>query len=345
MDQVISGTADWRGPELAETTSWIDRVTSRQARELTAAADGLMAARRPMSDDGAREFPIPSLAGDLAKARDALETGPGIHLVRGVPVENMPMDALRMMYWGIGAHLGTAVSQSRRGDFLGDVRDIGTVVNSPQWRGYTSNAELNFHTDSADVSGLLFVRTAKSGGLSRFVSSLAIHNEIARTLPDLLPVLHRPFAWSWQGQEPPGDAPYYDQPVYGVAGGHFASRYIRDHIEYAHTYYGAPELTAVQLEALDLIDALAGSPAFHLEMMLEPGDLVLLNNHVTYHARTEYQDHAEPELKRHLLRLWLSVPNSRPLPDGWSTLYKDRGAGAVRGGFPGRTGAKAYATT
>ncbi len=345
MQMAIPGAADWRGPELADSTSWIDRITSHQARELASAVEAVMDAGRSIADVGASEFRIPSLDGDLAKALDALETGSGIHLFRGLPVENMSIEVLRMMYWGIGAHLGTAVSQSKRGDFLGDVRDIGTIVNTPQGRGYTSNAELRFHTDSADVTGLLFVRTAKSGGISRFVSSLAIHNEIARTRPDLLPILHRPFSWSWQGQEPPGEAPYYDQAVYGVAEGHFASRYIRHHIEFAHTFYGAPKLTAIQLEALDMIDALADSPAFHLETMLEPGDLVLLNNHVTYHARTEYQDHPEPERKRHLLRLWLSVPNSRPLPEGWSALYKDRRPGAVRGGFPGLTDEKAYATT
>ena len=345
MDTVISGAADWRGPELATSTAWIDRVTDEQGRELTGTVESLIAEGRLMVDVTATEFQIPSLTGDLVKARDALETGNGIHLFRGLPVEALPIDAVRMMYWGMGLHLGTAVSQSQRGDFLGDVRDLGTVVNTPEGRGYTRSSELKFHTDSADVSGLLFVRTAKCGGLSRFVSSLAIHNEIARTRPDLLPILHRPLSWSWQGQERPGEAPYYEQAIYGVARGHFASRYIRHHIEFAHSFYGAPELTPVQIEALDLIDALANSPEFHMEMMLEPGDLVLLNNHVTYHARTEYQDHPEPERKRHLLRLWLSVPNSRPLPEGWSALYKDRRPGAVRGGFPGRNDEKLYATT
>ena len=345
MEKAIPGAADWRGHELAKSTSWIDRITPRQVRELASAVDAVTAAGRSFADVGAREFQIPSLVGDLATARDALETGPGIHLFRGLPVEDAPIDALRMMYWGIGAHLGTAVSQSPRGDVLGDVRDIGSDIKTRDGRGYTSNQELRFHTDSADVSGLLFVRTAKSGGLSRFVSSLAIRNEIARTRPDLLSILHRPLPWSWQGQELPGEAPYYPQSVYGVAEGHFASRYIRPHIEFAHKYYGAPELTADQVAALDLIDALADSPAFHFETMLEPGDLVLLNNHVTYHARTEYQDHPEPERKRHLLRLWLSVPNSRPLPDGWSALYKDRRPGAVRGGFPSHGDVKAYATT
>jgi hypothetical protein len=34
-----------------------------------------------------------------------------------------------------------------------------------------------------------------------------------------------------------------------------------------------------------------------------------LSNHVVLHARTAYEDHPEPEKKRHLLRLWLSLPD------------------------------------
>ena len=123
MDTVILGAADWRGPELASSTVWIDRITDEQARELTGTVESLMAEGRLMAGVTATEFQIPSLAGDLVKARDALETGSGIHLFRGLPVEDLPIDAVRTMYWGIGSHLGTAVSQSKRGDFLGDVRE------------------------------------------------------------------------------------------------------------------------------------------------------------------------------------------------------------------------------
>ena len=35
-------------------------------------------------------------------------------------------------------------------------------------------------------------------------------------------------------------------------------------------------------------------------------------NHVTQHARTDYEDWPEPERKRHLLRLWLRT-GRRPL--------------------------------
>ena len=344
MPGPIDSPADWRGPELTRRTDWMYRLTAADRAEIGAGLDRCIAADRPFADMTAADLPLPSFSQRLRHARGVLETGCGIFLFRGFPVQDRSVDALRRLYWGIGRHVGTAVSQSKRGDILGDVRDIGTDVAGREGRGYTSRAELEFHTDSADVSALFFLRTARAGGLSRFVSSVAIHNEIARQHPEFLRVLYRPYIWSRQGQERAGEAAWYEQPIYGVERGHFASRYIRTHILSARKHHDAPPLTDRQREALAAIDRLAGDPAFCLDTMLEPGDMVFLNSHTTYHARTEFEDHPEPERKRHLLRLWLSVPNSRPLPEGWSEIYRDRRPGAVRGGFPGHAKGPAYAT-
>ena len=340
----IDSPADWRGPELAARTDWTYRLTPADRAEIRAGLDRCIAADRPFADMTAADLPLPSFAQRLLHARDVLETGCGIYLFRGFPVADRSIEDLRRLYWGIGRYLGTAVSQSKRGDMLGDVRDIGTDVSGREGRGYTSSAELEFHTDSADVSGLFFLKTARAGGLSRFVSSVAIHNEIARTNMKFLEVLYKAYIWSRQGQERPGEAAWYEQPIYGIAQGRFASRYIRTHILSAQKHHDVPALTELQRDALRTIDRLAGDPAFCLDMMLEPGDMVFLNSHTTWHARTEFEDHPEPERKRHLLRLWLSVPNSRPLPEGWSEIYRDRRPGAVRGGFPGHTKGPAYAT-
>ena len=43
------------------------------------------------------------------------------------------------------------------------------------------------------------------------------------------------------------------------------------------------------------------------DMDLQPGDIQLVSNHSVLHARTEYEEWPEPERKRHLLRLWLSL--------------------------------------
>jgi hypothetical protein len=344
MHGPIDGNADWRGADLAASDEWVHHLTADEVAEVEAGLEHAIKGGRSLSDMTQADLPLANFSRRLEEARDSIENGYGIYLFRGFPVERHDADALRRLFWGIGRHVGTAISQSKRGDILGDVRDIGTDVSGREGRGYTSRAELEFHTDSADVSALFFLRTAKSGGLSRFVSSLAIHNEIARTRPDLLEVLYRPYIWSRQGQERPGEAAWYEQPIYGVEQGHFASRYIRTHILSAEKHLDVAPLSETQREALRLIDRLADDPAFCLDRMSEPGDMVFMNSHVTYHARTEFEDFPEPERKRHILRLWLSVPNSRPLPEGWSTIFADRRPGAVRGGFTGH-GEEAVFTT
>ena len=44
------------------------------------------------------------------------------------------------------------------------------------------------------------------------------------------------------------------------------------------------------------------------------GDVQFLNNWVTLHSRRAYEDWPEAARKRHLLRLWLSDAEGRPVP-------------------------------
>jgi hypothetical protein len=53
---------------------------------------------------------------------------------------------------------------------------------------------------------------------------------------------------------------------------------------------------------------------------------------VVYHARSAYQDDQAGH-DRLLLRLWLSMPDSRPLPKGHAVLWGATEAGAPRGGI------------
>jgi hypothetical protein len=252
------------------------------------------------------------------------------------------------MYCGIGLNLGTAVTQSNRGDMLGDVRDHGVQLKSKKGRGYMTNAHLPFHSDSADVVCLMVLRVAKSGGVSRFVSSISVHDEIKRTRPDLLKVLYQPFNWSWKGQEAQGQPPTYLQPMYSEKDGFFSSRFISQHVvgygTGTESMPGIPDPTPEQREALDLVVKLTEDPKFYGEMMFEPGDMQFMNNHVMYHSRTAFEDFEESDRKRHLIRMWLSVHNSRPLSDSMHVIYKDPRPGAVRGGFPAHDAPRVYET-
>jgi hypothetical protein len=188
------------------------------------------------------------------------------------------------------------------------------------------------------VAALFVLRIAKAGGTSLVCSSVAIHNEMARTRPDLAEALYQPMPWSMLEQQRAGEPAWYLQPIFSVHEGHFSCRYVRPHLTQAQKRFpDAPRLTPAQLEGMDMIDAMVKSPEFQFTTDFKPGDLQFCNNHVLLHARTAFEDYPEPERRRHLLRLWLSVPNSRPLSPLMGHIYRDQRGGAVRGGFQPRT--------
>ena len=344
---VVESPADWSPAELEARTDWIHCLTEDEIAEVEAAFHGFKESGRPIDAMEKADFPLDLYTAVVETALERLETGPGVFMIRGFPVERYSADDMRVIYWGIGKHLGVARSQSSEGDVIGDVRDLRLPVDSPRYRGYKTAGGNVYHCDTCDVTGLLVLRPAKTGGVSHVASSVAIHNEIARTRPDLLDVLYQPFTWSMQGQESPGDPLYYEQPIFTMHDGHFSCRLVRPHIRQAQRRFAeVPRLTAAQEEALDLIDALVASPEFHHCTDFQPGDLQLVNNHVTLHARTPFEDHDDPARRRHLLRMWLSVKNSRPLSPLLGKIYRDQRAGAVRGGFPPRSeGTVVFETT
>jgi hypothetical protein len=71
-------------------------------------------------------------------------------------------------------------------------------------------------------------------------------------------------------------------------------------------------------------------------MYLEPGDLQLINSHVTLHSRTDFRDHEDPAKKRLLFRLWLATPDGDRLPESWRPVFKTVEPGTVRGGILGQ---------
>jgi hypothetical protein len=345
MRKIIEGPADWRGADLQASTDWIHEFTGDEIAEIENALRAAKARGATLNTLTKENFPLPTVCRRIAFARDFLEDGKGLYQFRGIKIDGYSKDELRLLYWGFGRHLGTAVSQSKDGDILGDVRNVGIDIHSPQGRGYKSNQRLNFHTDSADVVGLFVLCVAMRGGLSKVASSVAAHNEILRRRPDLLEVLYQPFYWSWNQQEPPGENPYYPQPIFSMQDGKLSCRYIRGQIVNAQRFPEVPRFTPAQIEAMDLLDSITNDERFHITYAFKPGDIQLLNNHVCFHARTAFEDYPEHARRRHLLRMWLAVPNSRPLSPLMGTIYQDQRGGVVRGGFPSRTGRHIYEST
>ena len=331
----IAAPYAWKGAELQHRTDWIRAFRPSELAEIDAAVQGVKRRGLKWVDVTREDFPLPGFAAELARIAHELETGRGMLLMRGLPLAYSP-DDLRLAYWGIGSHLGTAVSQGGRGELLGIVEDEGREVENTRRRGSKTAGALPFHADRCDVVGLLCVRKAKSGGLSRIVSAAAIHNEVLRRRPDLLDVFYADWHNSRQGDEQPGESRAYPKPIFGFRDGHFTGLFSPAYIRYAQEFPEVPRLSEQQEEALELFGTLSDELA--LDMAFEPGDIQLLNNHLIYHARTRYDDYREPDRKRLLLRLWLAVPGSRPLPRGYELLFGSIEAGAVRGGVPAREG-------
>lgn len=338
----IEGPAVWHGKDLALRTDWIRPITPRFTAELDEALRGLERRRLRWPNFGPADFPLPTAAGELAAVREELEHGRGIVLLRGFPVARYTLDQLRQLYWGLGVHLGTPRHQNVSGELIGEVRDemrlygevreapgASSVTRSSRARARTSGP-LRFHTDRCDVVALLCVRRARAGGESKVCSSVAVSNAILERRPDLHALLCRDYVRNRQGEEAGGERMTYAMPVFAVRDGHFTSHYSRTFIEAAQLLPGVRPLTAAENEALDLHARVCEELA--ITMALEPGDLQLLNSHVTYHARNPYQDADGPDRDRLLLRLWLAVPGSRPLPAGFEVLWGDIAPGALRGG-------------
>src|SRR6185436_3669887 len=169
-------------------------------------------------------------------------------------------------------------------------------------RGYHTTRRLPFHNDQGDVVGLLCYRTAKAGGLSCIASAAAIHNEILATRPDLLATLYEPYYSDVRGEEPPGRKPYYAEPRFAMHHGRLFCQHGPTYIDSAQRFPEVPRLTPQHVEAMELVDKIANTERFRLDMDFAEGDIQFLNNHVVLHSRTDFEDFPEPDRKRRLLR-------------------------------------------
>jgi Taurine catabolism dioxygenase TauD, TfdA family len=319
----IAGAAAWTGAEMARRRdAWLHTLSEADIAELEAAVAAHRAADRAMGEIAAENFHLPSLAPRLAAILEDLQHGKGFAVLRGLPVERMGTEAAAIAYLGIGAHFGSFRSQNAKGHLLGHVKDLGLDIADPKVRYYQTTRALEYHTDSCDIVGLLCLKTAKAGGESRIVSSTTLYNEILRRRPDLVGELFHPFPTDRRGEVPPGMLPWFEIPVFSWYEGRLTALYSGQYIRSAQANFpGCRRLTAAEIEALDLLDALANDPALNLEIEFRPGDMQFLHNHQILHSRTDFENWPEPERQRHLLRLWLAPREARALPPSFVQRY------------------------
>lgn len=304
--------AGWAPEDLKDVSNWSYTFTDRDWAELAAAVADVRRNGIPIVKLRRDNFPLERLADILRDVRHELVDGRGIVMLRNFPTERFNREEQAIAFIGLGSHLGQMKSQNKQGHVLGHVRDLGGDYADAHTRGYMTRAEMRFHADGCDYVGLLCLQTAKSGGASRVASSVTVYNRMLGRRPDLVKVLTEDFYRSRSGEVNPGETPWFKQPIFSFTNGYFSATGAGAVIDKAQQLTGVPKFTAAQKEALDLYRQTVDECAVDLDFQV--GDIQFLNNFVMLHTRREYEDWLEPSRKRHLLRLWLSDPDSRPVP-------------------------------
>lgn len=324
--------AAWKGEELLSRPEWQYQFTSEEIEELLVAARQIQDNEFKMEPAPPR-VALPRLTPKLEQIQELLEVGAGAVRVRGFPADSVDLDSARRAFWAVCRYIGTPLSQSGQGERIFSVRDAGFSSDDARTRGPNTRKQLSFHTDRCDVISFLCYRQAQSGGENQLVSSVAIYNHLLTERPDLVEVLMQPYWYQRHNVDTGNAMAFYKQPVFSLCEGHFAASLLRVLIERAYASPEPPEMSPLQREALDIIQQVAESTDFHVTFRQQPGEMLFLNNFVTLHRRTAFTDYDEPDRKRHLLRIWLSVPNSRPLDPRFLANYGSTDAGALRGGM------------
>lgn len=332
---VVETVAAWRGDRLMQGQDWVYALSAAQIDELEQTGMRFVADDPDLRTVRAEEYPVPLCADALAAWREDVDFGRGFVLVRGLRTE-LYSDALASaIYYVLGLHMGDPIRQNEMGDLIDHVYATSEkMMDDPTALSSKVRDKLVYHSDSSDIVALLCLRPAKQGGLSCLVSGAEIYNEVLRRRPNLAGLLLEPFYWDWRRQDHEAPADTYTSPIVSIEQGVFSMYAGSLYILTAQEYPGVPRLSEDQIEVLRLFDEITYEPGMAIEMDFRPGDIQWLSNYAALHARTSFDDHPEPQRRRHLLRLWLTSKTDRPLVPGFGKNGVVQHRAAPRDGKP-----------
>ncbi|KAL0632026.1 hypothetical protein Q9L58_009115 [Maublancomyces gigas] len=320
----IEGLTVWKAEDYRENPEkWTHVWNNEEVEEIEAATDGFLNAGYNLTDITKELFHLPKLASFLESVRQDLLYGKGFILFKGFPVGRWGNKKSAAAYMGIGTYLGYFVSQNSRGHVLGHVKDLGDDASQiDKVRIYRTNARQFFHSDDSDLVGLLCMASALEGGESDLISSHHVFNVLQEERPDVVETLSKPI-WYFdrKGETSKGQKEWIRASVFYWYNGRVYTKwdpyYVRSLTRFSDKGL-VPPLSDAQIEALDILEDTCLRLSLH--MILEVGDIQFLSNNHVLHARTAYIDNPPPAARRHLMRLWLSVPETE---GGWKLPFAD----------------------
>ncbi|OQO12457.1 hypothetical protein B0A48_03099 [Cryoendolithus antarcticus] len=323
----ITGQTVWKAEDYTNNPErWTHRFSKEETTQLGEAADAFMASGTPLTGISKEKFPLPKMEGFLTSLRNEILDGKGFLLFKGFPVTEWGNHKSAVAYMGIGCYLGYFVSQNGYGHVLGHVKDVGADASQiDKVRIYRTSARQFFHADDSDIVGLLCVARSLEGGESDIASVHNVWNTIQREHPDVAETLTQPI-WYFdrKGEVSVGQEPYTRQPIFYIENGGEERVYCKYDPYFVKSLKRfsdvgvIPPLSEAQEKAIKVLEDTCVRLSLH--MILEVGDIQFLSNLSVLHARTAYKDHAPPLPRRHLMRLWLAVPETE---GGWKLATPD----------------------
>jgi alpha-ketoglutarate-dependent taurine dioxygenase len=318
-DAAFAGSAAWQGTDFADarpgSEPWTYRLPAAVLSELDTAMRRIRAAGRDITTLSHADFPAPSFLADAAALRQEVIAGRGFVVITGLPLESYTGEEATLLYWGIATYLGRPIPQNAQDDYLFAVRDEGynfqRDYGAAGVRISRTAAAIDFHTDSSacyagytpDIVSLLALQTAKAGGMTALISAQTVHNILRREHPECLRRLYAPYYFDRRAELRPGDSPTLYAPVFSCADG-LAIRFFRFNLIKGYETAGVP-LAPADLEAVEALEAVCRRRELAVCFDMRRGDMQFVNNRTVLHSRTAFEDHDQPELRRHFLRLWM----------------------------------------
>ncbi len=248
-------------------------------------------------------------------------------MVTGTPAGTMSTQAAQEFATSMLRHLGEPLPQGRGPDTaLGWlVRDEGVSAYTDDRRfhedAYTSKSRgyLHLHNDRAvqpfgqqpDCVALLMHRKAVQGGASVLVDGWAVHRVLRESYPHALGLLNTPYPVDRRHVTPQGESPVVRAPVFEQADGRVQVRCNLKRIETAAELTGEP-MPPDQRAAVETLRQVLARPELKVTIPLEEGDCLVIDDRRVLHGRTSYEDHADADRRRCLIRVMLRcVPCNR----------------------------------
>ena len=245
--------------------------------------------------------------------------GVGLLIIDGTSFVDFSKDEVKQIYEIICKLLGTLYIQNIKDEKIVEITDEGKSMLSGA-RYHQTKEGGSYHTDSPhwenvpDLVGLFCINQAKKGGISKFVSTYTIHNQILNEQNDKLKTLYEKFYFDKRGEFQTNESKTVFEPVFVFENGKLHCRYLRNYIISGHELENVP-LSPLQKDSIDLLEQITQVPENILSYDLKTNDMIFFDNHRMLHGRTEFEDYEEEDKKRRLLRTWIKMNSREKKPE------------------------------